>query len=158
MNPSPIPPGTLSTTTIAGTLLAAALGAFQGHPGWLCLALALCVIAALGRAAIEVWKGKGPPAVPPAAAALLLLALLSGCATPGMMNGKPGHFVTSPPDITACGLATLQAYQAQQVCDVSPPPPATKIIECAIASILAARPCVPAVTWVPDETPAPAGK
>lgn len=155
MNTSPIPPGTLSTATTAGTLLAAALGAFQGHPGWLCLALALCVVLALGRAAIEAWKGKGAPAVP-AAAALLLLFLLPACVT------ARGHYETTPPDPRACGAALLRAAAVQAPCDVTPPPPTPQLLQCILGAAAESMPCVPASVWVPDSAapaaPAAAGK
>jgi hypothetical protein len=149
MNASPIPPGTLSTTTIAGTLLAAALGAFQGHPGWLCLALALCVVLALGRAAIEVWKGKGAPAGPPAAA-LLLLFLLPACVT------ARGHYETTPPDPRACGAALLRAAAVQAPCDVRPAPPVPQLLACILGAAAEAMPCAPTSVWVPDPPAAPA--
>lgn len=86
------------------------------------------------------------PTVPPAALAFVLL--LDGCATVA-----PGHYVAIPPDPAACAAAGLAVYEAQKSCDVSPRPPVSQIIECAVASILAARPCVPTTTWVPDPAP-----
>ena len=145
MNPSPIPPGTLSTVSVVGTALATVAGKFDGHPGWLCLAIALCVIASLGRGFIEYLKSKGPPA---AAALLLLCFLLPACVT------ARGHYETTPPDPRACGVALLRAAAVQASCDVTPPPPAPQLLQCILGAAAESMPCVPMSVWVPDP-PAP---
>ncbi len=74
----------------------------------------------------------------------MALLLLPSCAM------APGHYVAIPPDPAACAIAGLAVYEAQKPCDTSPRPPISQIIECSVASILAARPCAPATTWVAD--------
>lgn len=76
MEPSKIPPGTLSLSATVGTLLAAILGKFDGHPGWLCCALGIVALVAIARGATEAWKARGAALaarVPPAAVVLALL-------------------------------------------------------------------------------------
>lgn len=99
-----------------------------------------------------VVRTSGPPSVALVLAMLSVAMVLPGCAT-----FAPGHYVAIPPDPAACAAAGLAVYEAQKPCDVSPRPPVSQIIECAVGAILAARPCAPATTWVPDPAP-PAAK
>ncbi len=99
-----------------------------------------------------VERAAGPPPV-----ALMLALLAVSMALPGCATLAPGHYVAIPPDPAACAAAGLAVYEAQKPCDVSPRPPVSQIIECAVGAILAARPCAPATTWVSDPAP-PAAK
>ena len=56
MNTSPIPPGTLSTAGVFGTIVLAVTGKFDNHPGWLCVALAIIAAVAVARGFTEAWK------------------------------------------------------------------------------------------------------
>jgi len=138
MNPSPIPPGSLSLTSILLTGGLSLAGRFDGHPWALVAAIGLCVVLSLGRGAIEAWKGKA------ATVAMLAALLFTGCAT------MPGHYVAIPPDPAACAAAIPRAALAQAPCDVKPPPDALAIISCAAGALAALSPCMPVSTWVAD--------
>lgn len=75
MNPSIIPPGFLSTGVTASALLAGALGAFSGHPGYLCIALAIGAAVAINRGWTEAWKAARGVASKAAVVTMALIVL-----------------------------------------------------------------------------------
>ncbi len=106
MGASPIPPGTLSTVGVGATVVAAIAGKFDGHPGWLCLALGIVAAVAIARGLTEAWKTKGTAAV----LALLLLA------SPALADG-PQLRAPMPADVAAVPLVPPEA-----VVPTCPPP------------------------------------
>ena len=143
-NPLDAYPLVKSALPLVGVLLWEAwLGATKRVQANSTLGLVLSILTALWSA---VAKAKTPPA------ALLLLALLAGCAT------AQGHYVTIPPDPTACAQAVLRAAKAQLPCDKSPPPPAEEIAACTLAAAAELLPCSPHVTWVADAPVVDAGR
>ena len=103
MNPSPIPPGSLSLTSILLTGGLSLAGRFDGHPWALVAAIGLCVVLSLGRGAIEAWKGK-------AAVALAVLLL----ASPALADG-PQLRAPMPADVPAVPVVAPDVTEAARV-------------------------------------------